>query len=53
MPCCEPLELTGHDPVEEYEDLGCLSPKRTVKIYDITDVNRLTNELMGIASSVR
>jgi hypothetical protein len=35
MPCCKKLELKFHDPVEEYEDLGCLSPKRVVKIYDI------------------
>jgi hypothetical protein len=39
MPCCKELRLSSHDPVEEYEDLGCLSPKRTLRIYDIRKEN--------------
>ncbi len=35
MPCCKPLQLTDHEPVEEFEDHGCLSPRRTVRLYDI------------------
>jgi len=36
MPCCKPLELPDYSCVE-YKDMGCLSPKRTVKIYDISN----------------
>lgn len=39
MPCCRPLFFTDHKPVFEFEDLGCLSPKRVVKIYDIIHEN--------------
>jgi hypothetical protein len=35
MPCCQPLFFETIQPVEEYEDSGCWSPHRTVKIYDI------------------
>lgn len=32
MPCCKPLELSAQ-PYIEYDDWGCWSPKRTVKVY--------------------
>lgn len=35
MPCCMPLSIGGIEPVEEYEDGGCWSPHRTVRVYDI------------------
>lgn len=35
MPCCNPLELDGIDPLVQYEDYGCWSPKREVKIYNL------------------
>lgn len=34
MPCCQPLEL-WRQPDKEYQDYGCLSPHRTVKVYEI------------------
>jgi hypothetical protein len=34
MPCCQPLELK-EEPEKEYEDYGCWSPHRTVKVWDI------------------
>jgi hypothetical protein len=40
MPCCMPLILENREPVEEYEDFGCWSPHRTVKIYDILKGDR-------------
>ena len=35
IPCCKPLILKKYKPVKEYEDEGCLSPKRLVRMYDI------------------
>lgn len=35
MPCCKPLDFPNYEPRYEFEDMGCLSPKRTVKLYDI------------------
>jgi hypothetical protein len=36
IPCCVPLKLNSYKVLKEYEDLACISPKRNVKIYDIS-----------------
>jgi len=37
MPCCRPLKLECCEPVVQFDDLCCLSPKRRVKIFDILE----------------
>lgn len=34
MPCCTRLNIPDAEPLWEYEDAGCWSPERTVKIWD-------------------
>jgi hypothetical protein len=35
IPCCNPLEIKGCSPIKQYEDLGCLSIERRVKIFNL------------------
>jgi len=41
LPCCKPHELP-RKPDYEYEDFGCWSPKRTVKVWLPTKPERVT-----------
>jgi hypothetical protein len=36
MPCCQPLELP-QPPTAEYDDWGCWSPKRQVRVWDMRE----------------
>jgi len=38
MPCCNRLEIKDCKPIKHYDDLGCLSPMREVKIFDLVRV---------------
>lgn len=40
MPCCVPLELPGRPPSAEFADFACLSPQRTVKIWELNRSDR-------------
>ncbi|MCU4753470.1 hypothetical protein OB919_16010 [Halobacteria archaeon AArc-curdl1] len=37
MPCCTDLSLEECEPDKEYADWACFSPKRTIKIYHLTE----------------